>query len=362
MYMKICHVELGRHLYGGAKQVTYLVEGLANLEGFEQHLICAAGSEIASAHLPGCAIHALPYSGELDITFVFRLVKLLRVLQPDVLHIHSRRGADVWGSMAAIRTGIPTVCTRRVDNPEHRLNRFKYAPFKAVISISEGVQRVIAPLCKSGQLQNVIHSAVDLKEYACVPDKARFHAEFNIPLDHTVIANFAQLIPRKGQQDLIDAMPQVLDQFPKVTCLLFGKGKQLDAYHERIISLGLASHVRLCGFRHDVPRLLPNIDLMVHPAHAEGLGVILLQAGACGIPVISCPSGGIPEIIQHHKTGFLVPVNSPNDLASQICVALENPSLTRQTGLALYEHIKRQFSIESMTLAYADIYQSLTFK
>ncbi len=357
--MKILHIELGRHLYGGAKQVAYLIDGLAGSTEFEQHLICAAGSEVAKLHLRHCSTHAIPYSGELDIRFPFRLGTHLAALQPDIIHIHSRRGADLWGAIAAGWTGIPAICTRRVDNPEKSFNRLKYSRYKAVVSISQGVKQVVSQHCSSSVSQPIIHSAVDLKEYAHQPDKARFHAEFSIPANNKILANFAQLIPRKGQKDLIEAMVRVIKECPNVTCLLFGKGKQHDAYQEQINNLGLAPHVRLCGFTEDVPRILPNIDLLVHPAHAEGLGVILLQAGACRLPVVSCPSGGIPEIIRHNETGFLVPAGEPARLASQINEVLSNPEIAKQTGEALYTHVKQHFSVQSMASAYAELYHSL---
>lgn len=358
--MKILHIELGRHLYGGAKQVVYLINALNQLHNAPcQNLVCAEGSDIASVPLANCTTYAIPYSGELDVGILWRVERILLNVKPDILHIHSRRGADLWGALIARNSKIPAICTRRVDNPEHSLNRFKYSQYRAVVSISKGVQKVVTQLIPSQVKQAIIYSSVDLTEYHFEADPDWFKQHFVIPNNHKVIANFAQLIPRKGQRDLIKAMKNVLERFPNTVCLLFGQGKEHAHYQELIEAANIADNVRLCGFTKEVPRILPNIDVVVHPAHAEGLGVILLQAGACKRPVIACPSGGIPEIIHHGKTGWLVPKGEPLALENAIFDALSNPSEAKTRGEALYQHTCDKFSTESMAQAYLGLYTQL---
>ena len=358
--MRIMHLELGRHLYGGAKQVEYLIKAIAvQSNAVEQHLVCAEGSDIAALRLSDCETHALPYAGEPDISILWRLAGLVRALQPDILHVHSRRGADLWGAIIARYTGIPAICTRRVDNPESAISRLKYARYKAVISISEGVQKVVAQRCPASVFQQVIHSSVDLSEFHYAADPDWFRRTLAIPEGYRVLANFAQLIERKGQQDIIAAMKQVVAKQPNTLCLLFGKGSLADDYQLHIDQAGISDNVRLCGFTEQVSRILPNIDLLVHPAHAEGLGVILLQAGACKVPVIASPSGGIPEIIKHEKTGWLTPAGDSDKLATAICSALDNDDLRHALSEALLNHVSTHFSTEAMAKGYLSLYQHI---
>lgn len=142
--MKILHLELGRHLYGGAKQVCYLIDALTALGIDEQLLACAHNSEIATLPMRGAKTLPLRYAGEWDGTIVARLAALIRNERPDILHVHSRRGADVWGAIVAKSTGIPAICTRRVDNPEGTLARLKYAQYQAVVSISAASSTLLA--------------------------------------------------------------------------------------------------------------------------------------------------------------------------------------------------------------------------
>lgn len=359
MSISVLHIELGRHLYGGAKQVTYLINALDSNPDFVQHLVCADDSEISKTPFRQCIVHPLKYKGETDVLFIKRLLSVVRTVKPAILHVHSRRGADVWGAVIAKITGIPAVCTRRVDNPESRFSFYKYRQYNAVISISEGVQKVVALHCEGVLHQKVIYSAVDIDEYSLAPDKGWLRSQYGIPDDHLIIANFAQYISRKGQADIILAMQQVISKYKKVTCLLFGQGGLQESYQALIDRLHLQSQVKLCGFTQDVAKILPNIDIVVHPAYAEGLGVILLQAGASRCAVLSCPVGGIPEIIKHKKTGVLVAPGDVDGIAESICELISSPERRLQYGEALHEHITASFTIEQMAKSYASLYADL---
>ena len=118
--MKVVHVEAGRYLYGGAQQVVWLNEGLTR-RGVENVLVCPTGSDIAAAVEGNARVHAIKMSGDLDVGVLPRLMRILQAEKPDLIHIHSRRGADVYGGLAARFMGIPAILSRRVDNKESRL-------------------------------------------------------------------------------------------------------------------------------------------------------------------------------------------------------------------------------------------------
>ncbi|MBU3020748.1 glycosyltransferase family 4 protein [Aestuariibacter sp. A3R04] len=357
MTIHVLHIELGRHLYGGAKQVVYLLNAL-NSTAITSTLVCPTDSDIAKLHLPHCRTIPVPYGGDIDVCFPLRLKALVTKYKPDIIHVHSRRGADVWGGLTSIVCNIPAICTRRVDNPEGKMARYKYQCYDAVVSISHGVQRIVTPHCNK-QIQQVVHSAVDTADFHHRADRNWFNAQFSIPENYKVIANFAQLIPRKGQADIILAMKNVCRRVPNVICLLFGKGKQASYYQALIDKHDLEHCVRLCGFTEDVPKILPNIDILVHPAYAEGLGIILLQAGACGKPVISSPVGGIPEIIEHGKTGWMTTPGDVSQLEHAIVHLLRQPREAEKLGSALREHVTRHFTPSAMAVHYESLYQQL---
>ncbi|MCK5352450.1 glycosyltransferase family 1 protein, partial [bacterium] len=96
--MRILHVETGMNLYGGALQVHYLLRGLAGREDVENVLVCPEGSAIAEAARENVrTLHPVPMKGDLDLLFVPRLLGIIRKECPDIIHLHSRRGADILG-------------------------------------------------------------------------------------------------------------------------------------------------------------------------------------------------------------------------------------------------------------------------
>ena len=117
--MRVAHIESGRHLYGGGAEVRYLVGGLAAAR-VDNVLLCAAGGELAE-RCPDAQVVAIPMAGDLDLPLIARARRALRAVKPDIVHVHSRRGADLYGGVAAALEGIPAIVTRRVDSPEPAL-------------------------------------------------------------------------------------------------------------------------------------------------------------------------------------------------------------------------------------------------
>jgi Glycosyltransferase Family 4 len=141
--MHILHIETGRHLFGGALQVRYLMQGLAEA-GIRNTLVCPAGSEISRCASPYGKTYETGMKGDLDPRFPLQLIRLIRAVKPDLVHVHSRRGADVWGGLAALLTCTRAVITRRVDNREAPLvARAKYGLYVKIIAISEAIRRVL---------------------------------------------------------------------------------------------------------------------------------------------------------------------------------------------------------------------------
>ena len=110
--MKILHVEAGMHLYGGALQVVFLLRGLKAM-GMQCILACPEGSAIAREAEPHAKVVTMPMKGDLDMGLLGRLRLLIRAERPALIHLHSRRGSDIWGALAGKLEGIPVVLSRR---------------------------------------------------------------------------------------------------------------------------------------------------------------------------------------------------------------------------------------------------------
>ncbi|BAU50338.1 glycosyl transferase [Sulfurifustis variabilis] len=357
--MTIVHVETGRHLYGGPLQVYYLLRGLKT-RGVRNILVCPEGSAIAQAAAEVAEVRALPMRGDLDLGFMVRLRRLLRTEKPALLHLHSRRGSDVLGGIAGRLAQVRCVLTRRVDNPEPRmLVRLKYDLYDRVITISEGIQKVLlgegVPLAK---LQTA-RDAVDTERFRPGCRWPDWRQAFNLAPDSPVVGMAAQMIERKGHRYLLEAAPHVLTAIPSTRFLIFGRGPLESRLREEVTRRGLTEQIRFVGFREDLDRLLPCLDLLVHPATLEGLGVILLQAAACQLPIVAAAAGGIPEVVRDGVNGRLVAPGDARALAKAMLELLHDTGRRRRMGAAGRRIVEEEFSIDAMVEGNLRVYRGL---
>lgn len=357
--MKVLHVEAGRHLYGGAKQVLYIVEGLAR-RGVENLLACPTGAHIACAASAHARVFEMPMKGDVDIGLAFRLRRLIATARPDLVHIHSRRGADLWGGLAARLAGVPCVLSRRVDNPEARwVVAAKYRLYDHVITISDGIRDVLLAEGLAPDRVSCVRSAVDPAPYLIDYDKAGYRAQLGLPADTLLVGIVAQLIARKGHRHLLAALKDVLPHHPHLQVLVFGRGPLEAELRQAIVDQGLAGTLRLMGFVDNLPDILGCLDLLAHPADMEGLGVSLLQASAARVPIIASRAGGMPEAVRDGENGLLIPPGDVPALAAAMNRLLGDAALRARMGEAGRALVLREFSTEAMCDGNLTIYRKV---
>lgn len=357
--MRVLHVETGQHLYGGAQQVAFLLHGLA-AQGVENLLVCPPGAAIGAHFDGGTSVQVIETRcrGDADLGFVLRLRAVLRRARPDVLHLHSRRGADVLGAIAGRLCGIPVVLSRRVDNPESRAwVALKYRLHDRVIAISQGIADVLAAEGVPASKLRVVRSSLDPAPWQVPVSRAEFSAEFGVPEEAVWIGVVAQLIERKGHRVLFDALRALPDR-SRVRVICFGQGPLRETL-EREASADLGKTVRFAGFRTDLSRWVGALDLLVHPALMEGLGVSLLQASAAGVPIIASRAGGMPEAVADGLSGLLVKPGDAAELGAALRRLLDDPALRRRLGEQGRARIEREFSVETMVRGNLAVYREL---
>lgn len=358
--MKILHVETGRHLYGGPQQVIYLVRALVE-RGHESILVCPPGSGIDhAARKAGFPVQNLFCAGDLDLPFAYRLTQYLKDLKPDLVHCHSRRGADMLGGMAASFAEIPAVVSRRVDNAEMRLMAaLRYRPFRKIIAISETIARVLREHGVDDDRIEVIRSAVDTEQLAQPVDCTAVRADFAVPDDACVVAAAGQLIPRKGHRYLLQAVADLRHRYPKLRLVIFGEGYLNNQLRAQAASLGLGDVVQFAGFRNDLDDFMGCIDIFAHPALAEGLGVATLKAAAAAVPVVGFAAGGLPEAVIDGETGLLVPPEDTDALAAALASLIDDAGRRKALGAAGQDRMQKEFSIATMADKHVNLYEAV---
>ena len=358
--MKILHVETGRHLYGGAQQVIYLTRALQE-RGIDTTLVCSPDSGVdTAARDAGISVRNIDCAGDHDLAFAFRLRQLLLAEKPDIIHCHSRRGGDFLGGLAATGTSVPAVISRRVDSAESSLIAgLRYRPFRKVIAISNNIAEKLRNSGLGADRVTVIRSAVDTEAFLAPQNREAFRSEFGLSDTDIVIAAVAQLISRKGHRYLLEAVGQMKTRLPELKLIIFGQGVLETELREQTAKLGLGGTVQFAGFRHDLDDFLACVDLLVHPALAEGLGVAALKAAAAAIPVIGFAVGGLTEAVADGETGILVSPKNVDALGEAITRLVENPELRRTFGEAGRARVRSEFSIGSMANAHVQLYEAI---
>lgn len=359
--MRVVHLESGRQMNGGAEQVRCLVSGLSAL-GVDNVLVCQRHSALGAAATGGEVIE-LELGGDADLAQLGRLKRLFGALAPDLIHVHSRRGADLYGGWAARLAGRPAVLTRRIEDREPRWwSRLKLEPYAAVIAISRVIERRLTEwVGLEAERVHLVPSGVDPDRYrpARRRERAKWLEPFGLPADAVLIGVVAQLIARKGHAVLLDALPAILDACPQARLVCFGRGPLEGALRARARARGVARRVHWVGFRSDLDRLLPGLDVVVHPALREGLGVALLEALAAGVPVVASAAGGIVDLIRDGVEGRLVPPGDAGALAVAVTELLADPAARRRLGAAGRARVTREFTAARMAQAHLPIYEAV---
>jgi glycosyltransferase involved in cell wall biosynthesis len=357
--VKILHLEAGRHLYGGARQAGYLIQGLA-ARGVENWLVCREGHALSRDTL-ATRVFAWPLSGDLDVTLYGRIRRLAQSVGPDVVHVHSRRGADTFGGRAARAAGVPSVLTRRVQSREPGIwLRFKARPYAAIAAISTAVRDELIRAGIARDRLRLIPSAVDTALFE--PDaraRARLADRYGLTPDALLAGSAAQLIPRKGLAALLPLAGHLSAAEPRFRLLLFGQGPARRALERRARTLGLERAVVFCGYEPEWPRLLPGLDLLLHPARREGLGAVVLEAMSAGVPVVASAVGGIVDAIDDGIDGRLLPPEDPVPWRDVVLELLHDPPERERLAAAARRKVETHFTIDRMTERYLSLYREL---
>jgi len=350
--MKTLHIEMGRHRLGGTMQVYYLLRGLKE-KGQQPSLVCPKASPLAGmAKEIDIEVFDIPYAGDLDIRFPLHLRKIIRATSPDVIHIHSRRGADTLGLFSArLFSNAKIIISRRVDNPLRPgfLTQLRFGRLADhVVAVSKGIVRELEKSGVSPERISQIYSAIDVGAYQSPLRRDQALAQLGLSPIGPVIAVIGQLIRRKGHRFLLEAAPAVLQHHPQTRFVFLGEGEEEDRLKQLAQTLGVDDRVLFAGYRNDVGDILRGVDILVHPATMEGFANVALQAMAAGVPVISTAVGGMPESVRHGINGLLIPPRDVTALSQAMLQLLNDPALRHKMGKAGQEIVQNEFNIQSM--------------
>ena len=158
---------------------------------------------------------------------------------------------------------------------------------------------------------------------------------------------------------MINALAALPARHADLRCVFFGQGALREQLGQRVAAAGLAERCVFAGFRDDLDDFMGGIDILAHPAVAEGLGVVTLKAAAAGVPVVGFAAGGLREAVADGETGVLVEAGSVEALADALAGLIADPGLRRRLGAAGRARMQAEFSVATMVERHIDLYDAV---
>jgi glycosyltransferase involved in cell wall biosynthesis len=357
------HVDTARTWRGGQNQVLLTVNGLRAI-GHRAALVAHPDGELRKRAAEGLELIPIAPRTEMDLSAAWRFSRLVKRLVPDVIHAHDPHGVamaslalSLGASSASAGRRPALVASRRVDFrlKGNSFSRWKYRQVDCFIAASEAIRQILLADGVPADRAVTVHEGIDVEHVLAAPP-VNVHEAFWLPHQAPVVGNVAALVPHKGQRYLVDAARQVVREIPDARFVILGEGELREHLEKQVKEHHLEKHVLLPGFRTDVLGCLKGFDVFAMSSITEGLGTSLLDAMACGRPIVATRAGGIPEIVEDDVNGLLVPVRDAAALARAIVRMLKDDALRRRIGEAGLARVCDRFTVERMVAETAAVY------
>lgn len=308
--------------FGGVERHMEVIAG-ALQHATMKHVFVAIGGGGAAAEKMlsmGVEIICLDRSSGIPSWAAFSaLFRLFRRVRPMVVHTHGAE-ANFHALPAAWMAGVPVRVGEEIGIPRHswkaRLGfRLVYRFAQKVVGISEAVGRWLVDSAEVPHEKVVaIYVPVDLSDIrACE----------GVPTGAFRVGFVGRLEPVKNVLALFEAFVSLIEQGVNAELWIVGDGSERAELERRVIATGLAERVRLWGYQAAPSSLVRQCHVYVQPSLSEGFGIALVEAMACGVPVIATAVGGAPEIIENGSTGWLIDEPTPGSIANSLVKAHE---------------------------------------
>ena len=322
--------------------------------------------EPGRAALDGVEVTYLPYwnvphriSARLDAESLRRALEAyLRSIRPihDFELIHSFRlfPTGYAALRVARKLGVPVVVgARGSDVHTHprrnrgiaRCTRVVIGNGDRILSVSQGLARRIPELGRPREPVEVVYNGVDIDRFRPAPDRAAIRRSLGLPETGVGIAFVGRLVAEKGLWELVHAFDSIARAKPGAWLAIVGTGPirhELEGWRR---ARGLEGRILFPGAQpHDrVAEWLNASDIFVLPSYDEGLPNGVLEAMACGLPVVATDVGGIPEAVTHGENGLLVPPRAVPPLVAALTELIRDPALRDAMGRAALDRIRTRF-------------------
>lgn len=376
MTARVLHFIDSGGLYGAESVILNLSQELVRLGNYQPVIGCIVSRQDEESALYdkalelGLAAERVVLRNSLFPLDLLRAARLLKARGIGLIHSHGYK-PSVYGFFLGLLMRVPVTATCHLwffkeSLPMKKrvmiaLELFLYRFFPAIVAVSDPIRDFLLSRGLEAGRVRVINNGIAIGQYRRLPPERLEGArrELGVAPDEICVINVGRLTAQKAQCRLVEAAARLKEQGARVKLFIVGEGALLESLTRQVRELGVEDRVRLLGFRSDIATLLQAADVFALPSLEEGMPIALLEAVACGTPVLTTAVGDIPKLIEDRVSGVLVQKDDAEDLVRGLELVGESRTYREELAQRAFEALRRGYSSEAMAARYGTLYGNL---
>ncbi|HEX3031262.1 MAG TPA: glycosyltransferase [Bacillota bacterium] len=348
----------------GAQQllVDMLKQGKKGLFNYSVCCIAFGGPLVEDIQKIGIPVFVVGKQKKYQLALIYRLYRLLRQNQVDILVTHMFT-ANCWGRIAAVLAGTPLIFA-----VEHGIDSYKKFAHDTVdrvlllftnrmIAVADNIKAFLVDKKKlPRQKIMVIKNGIDLDRVTITEEGMDLKAKLGLDRARFTVGVIGRLEKVKGHRTLLEAVGIIIRKRDDIQFVIVGDGREKLNILRYIRDKGLGEWVKVLGVRRDIFSILNLLDIYLMPSYSEGTPIALLEAMACGKPIIATRIEGIQAVINPPDLALLIEPGDVNQLVFSLEYLLDNPVARRQMGARARAELERNWLVTRTVQEYEQLF------
>jgi glycosyltransferase involved in cell wall biosynthesis len=368
MKYRVLHVLANLGAGGAERMAVHIVLGL-DRQRFEPAVVAYSGrfgSDLEQQlDQAGLQTWFLGKGSGFDARTYYRLHRVFKEFRPDIVHTHVHVMRYAFPSLVYFKPRlmvhtVNNIAEREIEPRARWLQRLAYRRGVIPVAVAQEVAASMERLYGIGNCR-VVWNCIPTDLYAS-PGTPRevWRAKQGFSEEDVLFVCVARFAAQKNHALLINAFAQGPASDPRAHLVLAGEGALRAQLQERVNKLGLTNRIHFLGLRTDIPDVLGAADAFTLSSDYEGNPLSVIEAMAAGLPIISTAVGGVPELLQNGKEGFIVQPGDAEELSAAMMTLLKDRGLRRTMGAAAAARAKDKFDVSAMVRAYEELYDEIS--
>lgn len=365
--IKVMYLVLEMDL-GGLQRVVHLLINRMDKKKFIPYLCCLDRGgvfydQLSLTSVNRCVLERRP--GVFDLRLFNRLCQYVK--EEKISIIHSQNGCSLYAALAGWKTRVKGVVHtdhgRLVPDKKSAIweDRFSSFMMDRVVGVSENLTEYLRTKVNIDNKKLLtITNGVDTHRFIPLSLEQRNALKVTLGLNRNdkILGTICRLDPIKNLDFLIRCFSSIAEAVPACKLLIVGDGPSEDSLRNYAKSLGVASKVMFMGRSSEVEKMLPVFDLYVCSSLSEGTSMTILEAMACGLPIVASAVGGNVKLIDH-SNGLLFPLNDEKAFNQRVLSLLKDPERLKRMGACSRTRVETDFNLDRFVGRYEELYKSV---